>query len=281
MTRSLREQVAVVTGASRGAGAAIAEVLGEGGATVYVTGRSSRATSRRTEDLPGTIEDTADRVTAAGGRGIPVRCDHVNDGDVEALFAGVARESGRLDLLVNNAWGGYEHHDLETFLAPFWTQPVDYWDRMFTAGVRAHLVASRFAAPIMIAAGSGLIVHTTAWAFGAFLGNVFYDTAKAAIARLAFGEAKQLFEHGVAVVALAPGFMRTERVMDAHRKQPFDLKDTESPIYVGRAVRALAEDPDVIQRTGAILTAGELADIYGFSDVDGRRPPPFRVPEHG
>jgi NAD(P)-dependent dehydrogenase (short-subunit alcohol dehydrogenase family) len=269
--------VSVVTGASRGAGAAIAEELGRAGATVYVTGRSTRSTSR-TEGLPGTIDETAERVTAAGGRGIAVRCDHTDDADVAALFDRIRAESRRLDLLVNNAWGGYEQHDMAEFTADFWTQPLVYWDRMFTAGVRAHLVASRSAAPLMVERRSGLIVHTIAWAFGAFLGNLYYDTAKAAIVRLAFGEAKQLAKHRVAAVALAPGFMRTERVMAAHARAPFDLAETESPVYVARAVRALAEDARAIERTGAVLTAGELAREYGFTDVDGRQPPPFYLP---
>ena len=167
---SLGGRVAVVTGASRGAGAAIAAVLGECGATVFVTGRSTRE-GASTEGLAGTIEDTADSVTARGGRGVPVPVDHTNAADVDALFLRVRRECGRLDLLVNNAWGGDEHHDLATFTAPFWEQPLDRWEAMFTAGVRNTMLASRYAAPLLIESGGGLIVSTIAWAFDEFLGK--------------------------------------------------------------------------------------------------------------
>jgi NAD(P)-dependent dehydrogenase (short-subunit alcohol dehydrogenase family) len=274
---TLEGRVAVVTGATRGAGLAIAQALGGEGATVYVTGRSSRAAGR-TENLPGTVEDAAEAVTAAGGNGVAVRCDHTADGEVEALFARVSDERGRLDLLVNNAWGGYEEHDVAAFVKPFWEQPAARrWDRMFTGGVRAHFTASQRAAPLMIAAGRGLIVSTIAWAFGEYLGNLFYDVAKASIIRMAFGMARELRPHGVAAVALSPGFMRTERVMAAHAAHPFDLSGTESPAYLGRAVAALAADPNVIARTGQVLTVGELAQEYGFTDVDGRQPGPFRI----
>ncbi len=277
MDGSFEGQVAVVTGASRGVGRAIAAVLGERGATVYVTGRS--VSGQTTEGLPGTIDDTAGEVSARGGKGIAVRCDHTRDADVEALFARVRREHTRLDLLVNNAWGGYEGHDLATFTRPFWEQPLSRWEGMFVAGLRAHLVASRLAAPIMVDAKRGLIVNTIAWAFGAFLGNVFYDTAKGAIARMTFGMGSELREHGVACVALACGFMRTERVLRDHERQPFDLSVTESPEYDARAVAALAADRNVLRHTTKVLAVGDLAREYGFTDVDGRQPEAFRVPE--
>jgi NAD(P)-dependent dehydrogenase (short-subunit alcohol dehydrogenase family) len=275
---SLQGRVAVVTGASRGAGRAIARVLGEAGATVYVTGRSTRG-KPTTEGLPGTVEETAEEVTARGGVGIPVRCDHTADTKVEALFDRVRRESGRLDLLVNNAWGGYEQYDVGRFTAPFWEQPPLHWDGMFAAGVRAHLTACRFAVPLMLPRRQGLILSTIAWAFGKYLGNLYYDVAKAALIRMAFGMAHELRPHGIAAVALAPGFMRTERVLAAHAAHPFDLGGTESPEYLGRAVLALAGDPDVLHRSGAVLTVGELAREYGFTDVDGRQVPPFRIPD--
>jgi NAD(P)-dependent dehydrogenase (short-subunit alcohol dehydrogenase family) len=274
----LSGRVAVVTGATRGAGLAIAEVLGAAGATVYVTGRSARGLGA-TEGLPGTVEAAAERVDAAGGTGVAVRCDHTRPGDVEALFARVDRDGGRLDLLVNNAWGGYEGYDGRTFDAPFWEQPLEArWQGMWVAGVRAHLHASQCAAPRMIRAGQGLIVSTIAWAFGAYLGNLFYDAAKAAIARAIFGMSEELRPRGVTAVAVAPGFMRTERVLAAHAAAPFDLSGTESPTYLGRAVAALAADPNVLRHSGQLLTAGELARTYGFTDVDGRQPEPFRLP---
>jgi NAD(P)-dependent dehydrogenase (short-subunit alcohol dehydrogenase family) len=278
----LRGVVAVVTGASRGAGRSIAAVLGECGAKVYVTGRSVRG-GDTTEGLPGTIDDTAEEVTRRGGLGVAVRCDHTVDADVERLVERVRQEDGRLDVLVNNAWGGYEHHDHSTFTVPFWEQPRTRWDAMFTAGVRAHLVMSQLAAPLLMARSEGgrpgLIASTIAWAFGRPLGNAVYDVAKAALVRLAYVMADELRERRVAAVAIAPGFVRTERVMAAHAAYPFDLSGTESPEYFGRAVAALAGDPDLMLRTGEVLTAGDLARAYGFTDVDGSQPEAFRIPE--
>jgi NAD(P)-dependent dehydrogenase (short-subunit alcohol dehydrogenase family) len=277
----LRGAVAIVTGASRGAGRSIAAVLGETGAKVYVTGRSTRGAGT-TEDMPGTIDETAEEVGRRGGTGVPVRCDHTVDADVERLVDRVRREDGQLDVLVNNAWGGYEAHDYLTFTVPFWEQPRTRWDAMFTAGVRAHLVMSQLAAPLLLARPEsdrpGLIASTVAWAFGRPLGNAVYDVAKASLVRLAYVMAEELRPHRVAAVAIAPGFMRTERVMAAHAAHPFDLSVTESPEYLGRAVAALAGDPDVMRRTGEAVTAGDLARDYGFTDVDGRQPEAFRLP---
>jgi len=276
----LRGTVAIVTGASRGAGRAIAAVLGETGATVYVTGRSVRGAAT-TEGLPGTIEHTAEEVGRRGGVGIPVRCDHTVDEDVERLVARVRREHRHLDVLVNNAWGGYEAHDLATFNAPFWLQPRTRWEAMFTAGVRAHLVMSQVAIPLLLGRSErgrpGLVASTIAWAFGRPLGNLFYDVAKAALVRMAYVMAEELRPHRVAAVAIAPGFMRTERVLAAHAAEPFDLSVTESPEYLGRALAALAGDPELMRRSGQVLTAGDLARAYGFTDVDGRQPAAFRI----
>jgi NAD(P)-dependent dehydrogenase (short-subunit alcohol dehydrogenase family) len=269
-----------VTGASRGAGRGIALALGAAGATVYVTGRSVRG-GAATDDLPGTIEDTADAVSSRGGTGIPVRCDHTMDSDVEALFARMANEQGRIDLLVNNAWGGYEQHDHRTFNAPFYEQPLRHWHGMFTAGVRATLVASRFAAPVMLRQRSGLIVNITAWDRDKDFGNVFYDTAKGAINRMTAGMARELKSSNIAVVAVAPGFMRTERVaaaFEAAGNREY-LNFTESPEYVGRAVLALAGDPGILEKSGKVLPVGDLAAEYDFTDVDGRRIAAFRIPD--
>jgi NAD(P)-dependent dehydrogenase (short-subunit alcohol dehydrogenase family) len=274
---SLRGQVAIVTGASRGVGRGIALALGETGATVYVTGRS--APGAATEGLAGTIDETADDVTRRGGRGIAARCDHTVIADVESLFARVTAEVGRLDVLVNCAWGGYEQFDWAKFGVPFWEQPLELWERMFEAGVRAALVASRLAAPLMIAAGRGLIVHVTAWDRDKYLGNLYYDLAKSAMNRMALGMGRELEPSGVAAVALAPGFVATERIVGmfaaAGRPAP---ESAETPEYVGRAVAALAGDANVLAKTGRVLTAGDLAVEYGFTDVDGRQLPPFRMP---
>jgi NAD(P)-dependent dehydrogenase (short-subunit alcohol dehydrogenase family) len=279
LSSTLKDNVAVVTGASRGVGKGIAAVLGEAGATVYVTGRSTRANGS-TENLAGTVEETAEEVTKRGGEGIPVLLDHKDDAQVEAFFERVWSEQGRLDLLVNNAWGGYERYDSGGFQSLFWEQPfAQRWNGMFVSGVRAHLLASRCAAPIMISQQRGLIISTVAWDEGKYLGNLYYDAAKSAIVRMTWGMSRELFPFGVAAVAVAPGFVRTERVMAAHAEQPFDLRQTESPEYIGRAICALAADPDYVKQTGKILYAGDLAKHYGFTDVDDRWVPRFRLPE--
>src|SRR5215831_6267722 len=271
----LRGKVVVVTGGSRGVGKGIALALGEAGATVYVAGRSDA--SGTTEGLPGTIGDTAAEVTRRGGQGVAVRCDHTADAEVEALFARVKQEQGRLDLLVNNVWGGYEHYDRSRFVAPFWEQPLRHWSGMFESGVRAHLVATRLAVPLMLPHRRGLIIHTTAWDRDKYLGNLFYDLAKAAVNRLALGMARELERHQVAVVALAPGFVGTERVRAAFAAAERAPPDLESPAYIGRAMVALAADANILARSGRVLTVGQLATEYGFTDVDGRQWPPFQI----
>jgi NAD(P)-dependent dehydrogenase (short-subunit alcohol dehydrogenase family) len=279
-TVSLKGKVTVVTGASRGAGRGIATALGEVGATVYVTGRSVRSEAT-TENLPGNIEETAEIVMARGGTGIAVRCDHTVDSNVEELVARVQREQGRIDLLVNNAWGGYEYHDYKKFSAPFYEQPLRHWEGMFTAGVRATLVASRFFASLMLRQGHGLIVNITAWDRDKFLVNVFYDVAKGAINRMTYGMARELRPHNIAAIALAPGFMRTERVAAAFEAvgNKDYLNFTESPEYVGRAVVALASDQNILEKSGKVLAVGDVAAEYGFTDIDGRQIPAFRIPD--
>lgn len=274
---TLKNKVALVTGASRGAGRAIAAVLGEAGATVYVTGRTAR-NAAAVDGLPGTVDDAADEITTRGGHGIAVHCDHTVDHDVEALFERVRAEQGRLDLLVNNVWGGYEGQAFGIPMTPFWEQPRTQWESMVVAGTRAQLVTSQLAAPLMIAEPGGLIVSTVAWAYDEYLRNIYYDLSKAAIIRMTRGMAHDLRPHSVAAIAVAPGFMRTERILAAHAAHPFDLSITESPEYLGRAVRALAEDPNKMNKSGQLHTVGDLAREYGFTDVDGRQPAAFRFP---
>jgi len=269
-------RIGVVTGASRGAGKAIAIELGRAGWTVVVTGRSTRDAPSR-EGISGTIDETAEAVKVAGGRGIPIRCDHSREEDLVALAERLRGDFTHLDLVVNCAWGGYEEHDLEGFGRPFWEQPSHHWDRMFTAGVRPTLLTSARLAPQLMSSDHGCLVNLLSWLHGEYLGNLYYDTAKSAILRMTEGMAKELLPRGVAAVALVPGFMRTERVMASHALHPFDLSFTESPAYVGRAVVALAQDPGVLGKTGRLLYVGDLAKIYGFTDVDGTQPPPFRV----
>lgn len=291
--KTLPQCIAVVTGASRGAGRGCAIELGAAGATVYVTGRSRRerpasgyeqiqALSNLAQ-VPGSIDETAEEVTRAGGRGIAVACDHTEEAQVQALFERVASEHGRLDLLVNNAWGGHETFD-GVFEAPFWERPMVLWDAMFDRGVRNHLLSSRIAAPMFLRQRRGLIVTTTFWDRDRYMkGNLFYDLAKASMTRLAFGMAQELKPHGVASVALSPGWMRTEFVLaghqtdEAHWQERPALARTESPRYLGRAVVALASDPEVMERTGLVMRVGDLARRYGFTDIDGRVVPPFEL----
>ena len=293
--KPLSGKVAVVTGASRGAGRGIALELGAAGATVYVTGRSTRGRPAAGYDqfmavagmerMPGSIDATADEITRAGGHAIPVRCDHTDEAEVQALFERVEREQGRLDVLVNNAWGGHEAFTPAAFGASFWEQSLDQWPAFFDRGVRNHLVASRCAAPLFIRQGGGLVVTITYWDRDRYLrGNLFYDLAKHAMTRLAFGVAEELRPHGVASVALSPGWMRTELVLagsgateETWHEHP-KFAGTESVRYVGRAVVALAADPAVLERSGRALRVGDLAREYGFTDVDGRQPEPFRMP---
>jgi NAD(P)-dependent dehydrogenase (short-subunit alcohol dehydrogenase family) len=193
--------------------------------------------------------------------------------------AGRSRDHGRIDFLVNNAWGGYE---IMVDFDPFWKIPLKHWDLMFTAGVRSHMLSSRFAVPLMIPQKKGLIVNTTAPVRGRYHGNVFYDTAKTAVNRMCMGMAHDLRTHGIAVIALAPGWMRTERVLQAMNtdednwtKVP-EMEKTESPQYAGRAVLALAADEKVMEKTGQMHDVADLAREYGFKDIDGRQVPPIR-----
>lgn len=281
----LNDVVALVTGASRGAGRGIALELGAAGATVYVTGRSVGG-GPTTDSVPGTIDETAREVTERGGRGIAVRCDHTIDADVESLFSRIRDDRGRLDILVNNVWGGYESSDCRPLpLVPFWEQSLHQWDGMFTAGVRAHLTAARLAVPLMLPQRRGLIVSTTANLEALpYLRNLFYDLAKNAVARLAWAMAQELREHGIAALAVAPGFMRTERVVEAFRRAgaPDAINGpggpTETTAYLGRAIVALASDARVIEKSGQLVDVGTLAREYGFTDIDGTQPPPFRIP---
>ena len=262
--------VTLVTGASRGVGRGIAHELGAAGATVYVTGRST--SEGRTEGLAGTVDGTADLVTDAGGEGIAVVCDHTDDDAVADLFGRITVERGRLDLLVNNVWGGYEGHD-DTFDTPFWEQPRERFDGMFDAGVRAAYVASQHAVPLLFEAERGLVVSISAGDGEQYRGQVAYDTAKTAMDRMTKGMAHELRDHGVAALVLYPGFTRTERVLDAMNGET--PPDSESPQYVGRAVVALAGDERVLEKSGDIYKSGALAREYGFTDVDGTQPEPF------
>ena len=252
--------VAVVTGGARGIGRGIALVLGEAGATVYVTDRESRAARR--SPLPGTVEDTAEQVGERGGQGIPVVVDHTDDDAVAALFERVGAEQNGLDLLVANACDG---NALPFAPAPFWELPVAHWRNMIDSGVRGHLVAASLAAPLLIARGRGLVVLTgyadpDADVLG---GHAYYDLAMHATSRLAHTLAHDLRLHGVTALAISPGFTRTEAIVAALGD---DLPGTDSVELPGRAVRALLEDPDLARHAGRTLPVAGLAATYGFSD---------------
>jgi NAD(P)-dependent dehydrogenase (short-subunit alcohol dehydrogenase family) len=265
--QNLRGKVALVTGASRGAGRGIALVLGERGATVYVTGRSVRG-KPTTMGRPGTIDDTADEVTARSGHGIAIQCDHTDDAQVDAVFGRIRAEQGRLDLLVNNAWSGYEIGPDPSL--SFWEIEWRHWDLMFTGGLRATAYASRLAAPMMIEAGRGLIVNVT-WALDRPHGHAFYEVVKNGTNKLTEQMAEDLRPHGVPCVAVSPGFMRLERMNLSQELAAM----TESAEFPGRAIAALAADDDIMAKTGLVFTTPALAKEYGFTDVDGSQQSPF------
>lgn len=272
----LEKTVAVVTGASRGVGRGIALALGSAGATVYVTGRSTR-TAGRTEDLPGTVDDTAEEVTARGGTGIAVRCDHRSTNDNQALADRVAAEHGALDLLVNNAWAGYERSADIRFDAPYWKQPMWRYE-LCEGSLRAQYDVTRLLTPLMTGQPSGLIVGIGFTDGDTYLGQAAYDVFKSASDRLSKAFAADLRKQRVAALSVHPGFVRTERVeaaWEALGDGPAAV--VHSPEYVGRAIAHLAADPQVLERSGQVLSTGDLAEEYGFNDIDGRRLPAFRL----
>lgn len=268
----LKGAVTMVTGASRGIGKGCALELGTSGATVYVTGRTLRPGG---SDLPGSLEETADainRLGGHGGHGVAVRCDHANDAEVEALFAQVERESGRIDVLVNNAFRVPDDLDPRV---PFWETPVSYWDDMIDVGTRSAYVATHLAARLMVPAKRGLIVNVSSAGAIRYFHHLLYGIGKVALDRLTRDAARPLRPHGVAIVSLWPYLVRTERVL---RMRGVDLQQTESPQFAGRGIVALASDPDVLRWTGRAVTSHGLAIAYGFTDVDGRLPiePPWQ-----
>ena len=285
--QSLAGKVAVVAGATRGAGRGIACMLGAAGATVYCTGRSSRAQPQRRaadaspfqlEGRPETIEETAELVTAAGGIGIGVQTDHTAPEQVAALFACVAAEHGRLDLLVNDVWGG---DALTHWEQPFWEHSLTDGLLMQRRAVHSHIITSHYGAPLMLERG-GLIVEITDGDTLDYRGNLFYDLAKTSAIRLALAMAHDLRPHRVTAVALTPGFLRSEAMLEHFGVREANWRDgaqrdphfiaSETPFFVGRAVAALAADPNVHAKTGKALSSWALAKEYGFTDIDGTQP---------
>ncbi|MFC4599798.1 SDR family oxidoreductase [Cohnella hongkongensis] len=277
--KPLAGKVAVVAGATRGAGRAIAIALGEAGATVYATGRSVRGAP---SDLarPETIEETAERVTAQGGRGIPVRVDHTEADQVRRLFERIADEQqGRLDLLINDIWGGEK---LSEWGTPFWEGSLDKALLMQKRAVHSHMITSYYGAPLLVRRGEGLIVEVTDGYDYRYRGNLPYSLAKVSAIHLAEALAAELRPHGVSAVSVTPGFLRSEEMLDyfgvteenwrdGAAKEPHFLQ-SETPFFLARGVAALAADSDLPGKSGKAYTSWGLSDEYGIEDVDGRRP---------
>jgi dehydrogenase/reductase SDR family protein 1 len=257
---NLQGRIGVVTGATKGIGRGVARELAQHGARVFVTGRTAPD------------HELLDEQTTA------IRCDHRQDAQVEATFRKILGQANSIDILVNNVWGGYERMIEDgdfTWPKPFWEQPLWRWDAMFTAGVRAHYHAAQLVAPTMMAQRRGLIVNISTWAAQKRIGNVAYGVSKAATDKMTADMAVELKPHGVAVVSIYPGLVRTEKVMEA--AQWLDLSNSESPEFIGRAVVALASDPDVLRHTGKVLVAASLATEYGYTDIDGKAPRPLTL----
>lgn len=275
--KSLEGKVAVVAGATRGAGRGIACGLGEAGAIVYCTGRSVRG--KPTGKRPETIEETAERVTARGGVGLPVQVDHEDEAQVRALFRRIRKEQGRLDVLVNVIWGG---GDFFEGWKPFWKLSPDKGFGMLQRAIHSHILTSRWGVPLMIPRKQGLVVEITDGDGLYYRGNLFIDLCKVLGIRLAWSMALELRKHKIAAVALTPGYMRSEEILDhwgvteAHWRDaiPKDptFAESETPLLAGRAVAALAADPDVLTRSGKALATWNLTREYGFTDEDGRQP---------
>ena len=276
--KSLEGKVAVVAGATRGAGRGIACSLGEAGAIVYCSGRSVRG-NPASGNRPETIEETAEMVTARGGIGIPARTDHTVESDVRELFNRVKTEQGRLDILVNDVWGG---DVLTEFGKAFWQVSLDKGRQLLDQAVFSHIITSHYAAPLLIETGQGLIVEITDGDSFTYRGNIFYDLVKTSVIRLAFAMARELRSRRVTSVAITPGFLRSEAMLEHFGVTEEKWRDgvktdpnfivSETPFFVGRAVVAVASDPDKFAKTGRVFSSWDLASEYGFTDIDGSHP---------
>lgn len=276
--KALTGRVALVAGATRGAGRAIAVKLGEAGATVWCTGRSTRGRSAM-KGRPECIEDTAELVNAAGGKGIAVQTDHTDERQVQSLFKRIQKRSGRLDVLVNDVWGG---DDMMDWAHPFWEQPPGRFQALVERAIYTHVITARHAAALMVRRKRGLIIEVTDGDSLHYRMSLAYDLVKTAVMRLAYGMAEELFPHGVTALAVTPGFLRSEAMLDhfgvTEENWRVGVKNdehfiaSETPAFVGAAVAALAMDTNVHAKTGGVYASWTLADEYGFTDADGRTP---------
>jgi NAD(P)-dependent dehydrogenase (short-subunit alcohol dehydrogenase family) len=283
---TLQGKVALVAGATRGAGRGIAAELGAAGATVYVTGRTTRH-QRSEYDRPETIEETAELVTALGGRGIAIRVDHLVPGEVRDLVARLRTEAGRLDILVNDVWGG---ETLKEWNKPVWEHNLENGLRLLRLQVETHLITAHHALPLLIERPGGLLVEVTDGTPGYndthYRINPFYDLAKFAVTRMAWAHAKDLAPHGATAVSITPGWLRSEMMLEIFGVREENWREatariphfaiSETPRFVGRAVAALAADPDRARWNGEAVSSGQLAKIYGFTDLDGSQPDAWR-----
>lgn len=279
MSKPLEGRIALVAGATRGAGRGIAAMLGEAGATVWCTGRSVRGELASGAQRPETIEETAELVSARGGRGIAVRADHTVEADVTALCERIARESGRLDILVNDVWGG---DALTEWGKPFWETTAENARVLLERAVFSHMLTSRHALPLLLESDRGLLVEITDGDSFGYRGNVLYDLVKMAVIRLAFTLSLDLRKTRVTSLAVTPGFLRSESMLDHFGVTEANWRDaiamtpdyvsSETPFFVGRAIAALAADPNVAAKAGRVHSSWILAREYGFTDIDGARP---------
>lgn len=278
-------QIAVVAGATRGAGRGIARMLAAAGAKVYCTGRSTR-TAGVTEGGPETLDETVELIEAAGGQAVAVRTDHTVEAEVQALFERVRRDEGRCDILINDVWGGDRLID---WGAKFWSQDIARARELIDQAVMSHLLTARWAAPMMVEAGRGLIVEVTDGELPGYRGQILYDLVKASVNRLGYAMAWDLAGTGVTALTVSPGFLRSEQMLrnfrvteanwrDGIARDPF-FAESETPAFVGRAIAALAADPEVGRKAGLALYASDLALEYGFTDLDGRTPQFWKAAE--
>jgi dehydrogenase/reductase SDR family protein 1 len=272
-SRRLEKCVALVTGGSRGVGKGAAIGLAEAGATVVVTART-RASGDA--EWPGSLDETIAEIGRAGGKGHGLLCDHADDDAVHAVFARIQRDFGRLDVLVNNVFAA---PNVMPVNVPFWKTPVSLWDTMHRVGLRSHYVASQLAVPLMLPQNKGLIVNTSSGGGVRYTFNVPFGVQKSGVDRMARDMAHELKPYGIAACSIWPGYIKSEKLAAQPDRVPPALAKLiaergETPLFVGRAIASLAADPDVIARTGQILLASELAIEYGFTDVDGKVPPP-------